>query len=102
MSGHHRGVQGLLMAENSKATYIHCNSHVLNFNLCIVQACSIQSIRNMNGTVTETAYFFHNSANRQVFLERVLDKQTTIVKVKDLCRTRWIYRHEAYECFYFV
>ncbi len=39
-----RGVQGLLLAENSLATYVHCSSHVLN--LCIVQACSLQPIRN--------------------------------------------------------
>ena len=51
-----RGVQGLLAAENCKAVYTHCNGHILN--LCIVQACSIQAVRNMNGTVTETAYFF--------------------------------------------
>jgi hypothetical protein len=93
-----RGVQGILMAENSKATYVHCSSHVLN--LCIVQACSLQAIRNMNGTVTESSYFFSNSPKRQMFLERVVDKQTKVVKVKDLCRTRWIYRHEAYECFF--
>ena len=31
-----RGVQGLLIAENSKATYVHCSSHVLN--LCIASA----------------------------------------------------------------
>lgn len=51
-----RGVQGLLAAENSKAVYTHCNGHILN--LCIVQACSLQAVRNMNGTVTETALFF--------------------------------------------
>ena len=86
------------MAENPKALYVHCNSHILN--LCIVQACSIQAIRNMNSTITETAYFFANSAKRQHFLEMVIDKTSRIVKVKDLCRTRWIYRHEACENFY--
>ena len=30
------GVQGHLSAENSKAVYAHCNSHILN--LCIVDA----------------------------------------------------------------
>ena len=60
-----RGVQGLLIAENSKATYVHCSSHVLN--LCIVQACSLTSIRNMNGAITESAYFFENSFKRQAF-----------------------------------
>ena len=89
------GVQGRLTSENPKATYIHCNSHILN--LYIVQSCSLQAIRNMNSTVTEAAYFFHNSAKRQHFLEMVVDKQTKTVRVKDLCRTRWVYRHEAYE-----
>lgn len=28
-----RGVQGILTAENKKAIYVHCNSHVLN--LCM-------------------------------------------------------------------
>ena len=61
-----RGVQGLLAAENCKAVYTHCNGHILN--LCIVQACSIP-VRNMNGTVTETAYFFKNSAKQKNCLE---------------------------------
>lgn len=91
------GVQGLISAENSKAVYVHCNSHVLN--LCIVDACSLRPIRNMSSAITETANFFHNSAKRQVFLEKVVDNRTSTVKVKDLCRTRWIYRHEAYENF---
>ena len=45
-------VQGHLHADNPKATYVHCNSHVLN--LCSVEACSLQCIRNMNSTITET------------------------------------------------
>lgn len=98
MSGE-SGVQGRLLADNPKATYVHCNSHILN--LCIVQAC-IREIRNMNSTITETAYFFSNSSKRQHFLEMVIDKATKIVRVKDLCCTRWIYRHEAYENFHLL
>ena len=71
-------------------------------NLCIVQACSIQVVRNMNGTVTETAYFVKNSAKRQMFLESVVNGKTKSVKVKDLCWTRWIYRHKAYKNFYLL
>lgn len=73
------GVQGRLAAENSNATYVHCNSHVLN--LCIVEACSLPPIRNMNSTVTETAYFFNNSSKRQLYLEKILDGRTNTVKV---------------------
>ena len=60
------GVQGRLSAENTKATYVHCNCHV--FNLCIIAACALHPIRNMNSTITGTAYFFHYSAKRQSFL----------------------------------
>ena len=94
------GVQGRLASENPKAVYMHCNSHILN--LCIVQACSLPLIRNMNSTITETSYFFKNSAKRQAFLEKVVNNETSTVKVKDLCRTRWIYRHEAYENFFIL
>ena len=54
-------VQGRLLAENPQAIYIyiyiytHCNSHILN--LCIVEACSLPPIRNMNSTITESASF---------------------------------------------
>ena len=68
------GVQGRIIADNPKATYVHCNSHVLN--LCIVQACSLQPIRIMNAAVTETAKFFENSFKRQNFLEKIIDKET--------------------------
>ena len=53
----------------------------------------------MNSTITETAYFFHNSTKCQSFLEKVIDKKSGVVKVKDVFRTRWVYRQEAYENF---
>ena len=93
-----RGVQGRLLTENPKAMYIHCNSHVLN--LCIVKACSLPPICNMNSTITGSEFFFQNSAKWQILLEKVIDRSTSIIKVKDLCRTRWIYQHEAYEDFH--
>ena len=34
------GVQGILLAESSKATYVHPGSHVLN--MYVVQACTLQ------------------------------------------------------------
>ena len=101
-----RGVQGHLLAENAKAIYIyiyiyiyiHCNSHILN--LCIVGACSLPPICNMNSTITESAFFFQNSEKRQIFFEKIINSSTSMVNVKDLCSTRWVYRHEAYEDFH--
>jgi len=100
MSAQARGVQGLIAQKNPKALYVHCNSHVLN--LVIVKACSLPSVRNMAGTITEISQFFNYSPKRQRCLEKVIsadqpDSQRT--KIRDLCRTRWVERHEAYETF---
>ncbi len=81
-------VQSCLSAENPKAVYVHCDSHILN--LCIVDTCSLPSIRNMCSAITETVKFFHNSAKRQTFLEKIIGNVTSTTKVKDLCKTRWI------------
>ena len=56
----------------------------------------------MNGSITQAAFFFNNSPKRQTLLEKVISEQMPEgkkKKMKDLCRTRWVYRHEAYETF---
>ena len=83
------------------ALYTHCNSHVLN--LSVAAACRLTSVRNMIGTLNKTFLFFHFSPKRQRFLEQVLEKcgsTSRKEKVKGLCKTRWVERHECYETFY--
>lgn len=71
-----RGVQGLISQKNPKALYVHCNSHVLN--LVIVKACSLPTIRNMAGTITEIANFFNYSPKQQRCLETVISMDQQI------------------------
>ena len=100
MSSQVRGVQGLISQKNSKALYVHCNSRVLN--LVIVKACSLPTIRNMAGTITEIANFFNYSPKRQRCLETVISMDqpdSCRSKIRHLCHTRWVERHEAYETF---
>ena len=47
-------------------------------------------------------FFFQYSAKQQNFLEKSCEWKTTSVKVKYLCRTRWIYWHEACENFFML
>ena len=59
-------------------------------------------VRNMAGTITDCANIFNHSPKRQRCLEKVisldqLESQRT--KIRDLCRSRWVERHEAYETF---
>ena len=52
--------------------------------------------------MSECYLFFHDSPKRQAFFELVLQMSfpdVTQVKLKGLCRTRWVKRHEAYENF---
>ena len=100
MSTQESGVQGLIAQKNPKALYVHCNSHVLN--LVIVKSCSLPSVRNMAGTITEISKFFNYSPKWQKCLQKVisidqLDSQRT--KICDLCRTHWVECHEAHETF---
>ena len=100
MSSQVRRVQGLISQKNPKALYVHCNSYVLN--LVIVKAYSQPTIRNMAGTITEIAIFFNYSPKQQRCLETVISMDqpdSPRSKIRDLCRTRWVERHEAYETF---
>lgn len=95
------GVQGIIAEINPKAGFMHCNNHVLN--LVVVKTRQIPSVRNANGTVTESAEFLWNSPKRQVLMDKVVEKEDPQQKkshLKTLCRTRWVERHNAYETFY--
>ena len=92
------GVNGQFRASYPKAIYLPCNAHILN--LCISASCKLQPIRNVIDTMNEAHLFFHYSPKRQAFFERVLEEccqDVKLEKLKGLCRTRWVERHEAYE-----
>uniref|UniRef100_UPI00358F763F 52 kDa repressor of the inhibitor of the protein kinase-like n=1 Tax=Myxine glutinosa TaxID=7769 RepID=UPI00358F763F len=95
MSSDKKGVQ----AEISKlADYQGCCLHGLNLVIC--HACKIPSIVNMMDNCRELFSFFDNSPKRQRFLEVIihaLSPDAKKVKLKNLCKTRWIERHTAFE-----
>ena len=101
MSSEACGVQGRMRRIAPMALYTHCNSHVLN--LSVAAACRLTSVRNMIGTLNETFLFFHFSPKRQRFLKQVLEKcgfTSRKEKLKGLCKTLWVEKHECYETFY--
>ena len=67
-----------------------------------MKACSIQVVSNMMQTADSVARFFNNSPKRQLALEKWIDSvlpEERRRKLKEMCRTRWIERHEAFEVF---
>lgn len=100
MAGKSKGASAVILSKYPKALYTHCASHRLN--LCIVNSCSIQEVSNMMQSADKISRFFSNSPKRQLHLESWID--STIPgeqrkKLKELCRTRWVQRHEAFEVF---
>ena len=101
MAGKSKGAASYITTKQPKALYTHCASHRLN--LCVMKCCSIREISNMMESADKISRFFNNSPKRQLALQRWIDELFTQhekrKKVKDMCRTRWVERHEAFEVF---
>ena len=86
-----------LHARYPKALYTHCASHRLN--LCV---CKIQEVSSMMQTADNVCRFFSNSPKRQLALEKWISQICSEEKrkcLKEMCRTRWVERDEAFEVF---
>ena len=101
MSGAVSGCKSIVQQEAPLALYFHCAAHRLN--LAVVSACKIQSFKNAESYVGEIARFFNYSAKRQRALDRAIESVCTTgakaTKLKDACRTRWVYRIDSYVVF---
>lgn len=96
MRGEFRGVQALVKEKFPKALYTHCVSHSLN--LCVSDSTKIQGIRNAFGVISEVCNFFHRSAKQSTILAdkiKELKPKAKQTKLKTLCETRWVARHDA-------
>lgn len=95
MSGSFNGVKAHILEKYPLAFYIHCTSHSLN--LAVSNACSVKSVRNTMGSIQEICVFFR-TPKRQYVLETTIDQvlpPTNKKRLKMLCPTRWVERHDA-------
>ena len=100
MAGRSKGAAARITSQYPKAVYTHCAAHRLN--LCVVKCCSVREVSNMMQTADAVARFFSNSPKRQLALETWIDdifQDEKRKKLKEMCRTRWVERHEAFEIF---
>ena len=104
MSGSTRGAAAHIRAKYLEALYVHCTAHQLN--LRTMKCCKNREVSNMFESVGSVARFFNNSPKRQLALEKwiseVLPCEEKRRKLKDLCRTRWVERHDAYDVFIYT
>ena len=100
MAGCVRGFTARIQSEYPLALSSHCFSHKLN--LVIVDAYQVQTVWNAVGVISKVALFSSNSPKWQAALEvKITETEQTNKKqhLLDLCRTRWIDGHEAFENF---
>ena len=101
MTGSQRRVAARIREKCPKAVYTHCCSHKLN--LALVKAMDITAVGNMMDTADKLVRFYNFSPKRQHNLEKCIDDiqdgKTDKVKMKELCRTRWVARHDAFNVF---
>ena len=98
MAGKYHGAAAIIQTTCSKAVYMHCAAH--NLNLCVGAACSVQTVKNLMGTLVEICFFFSNSPKRQGELEKQIERSqenTKAKKLASLCKTRWAARIDALE-----
>lgn len=97
MSGNKEGLQAYISREQPLALYTHCYSHCLNLVLC--KACSIPVIRNTIGKLKECTNFIRDSALRMnEFIGKLKEAEQRyhpLKKIKKMCETRWVEKHEA-------
>lgn len=95
MSGKFNGVQAHVHKTHPCALYVHCAAHSLN--LALSASCTVTPVRNVLGTATKICTFF-NTAKRCCVLQQSIHKlcpQSKATRLKQLCPTRWIERHDA-------
>ena len=100
MAGKSIDAAACITTKYPKALYTHCASHRLN--LCVVKSCTIREIRNTMQSADKVSRFFSNSPKRQLAMEKCIDNlfaNEKHRKIKEMCRTHWIERYEAFESF---
>ena len=100
VAGTVKGAAAIISRQYPLALYLHCASHCLN--LAVVKSLQITSVRNMMGVIERINQFFSAHPKRQRALETAIantQPSSSVHKLKDLCRTRWVQRIDALQVF---
>jgi DNA-binding HxlR family transcriptional regulator len=95
MSSRFQGVQAHIRAQNPLAIYVHCSSH--SFNLAVSDACKLPVITNCMAVVASAYDFFRHPKRNNALAKAIeeLKPGATATRLKKLCATRWVERHES-------
>ena len=96
MSGKTNRAAARISSPYPLALYTICTSHCLN--MAVVASVEEVSVRNMIGVVSDCPSSFFTHLKHQKKLEEAIQNtqpESNVLKLKDICRTRWIERIDA-------
>lgn len=94
MAGHISGCQTRIAAMQPLAEFHHCSSHCLN--LALNKTSQIMEFKVLIENTKALGIFFKYSPKRQHALREILPNEMKVKKVKMLCETRWVERHNTF------
>jgi len=96
MSGLYGGVSALILKQQSKAIYVHCNAHCLDLAIQdLTNGCI--TIRNCMSFVKEIIDFIRRSPKRlNILKETSTEMSMPYTHLTPLCPTRWTMRAGSY------
>ena len=100
MAGKSKGAAAIIAARYPRAVYTHCAAHRLN--LCVAKSCNLRQVSNMMRIADLVSRFLGISPKRQLALECWIESifaDEKRKKLKAMCCTRWVERHEAFQVF---
>ena len=100
MAGRVNGTAARITSSFPLALYVHCAFHCLN--LAVVSSLEEVAVRNMIGIVNRVSTFFFAYPKQKRKLKEAIETtqpESSVRKLKDLCRTRRIKRIDALQRF---
>jgi len=98
MSGKYLGVQARIKELYPLAMYTHCCNNV--HNLVISTSSQLPVIRNAMATISDICFFLSHSAQRVSIFQANFEREVSGLassrqKLKPICATRWVERHDS-------
>lgn len=94
------GVQNCIRKDYKTFKYVNCSANSLN--LAVFYDCGVQPVRNVAGIIEKVSEILNTPKRQNKFTKQVGNMKTKNIhneKLKQVCNTKWIERHDSVEVF---
>lgn len=101
MASQRVGVQAQIRQEAPLAVYVHCSGHCLN--VVISESCSLPQVCSVMDRLLQCSRFFlypKRMGTLEMIVKHSIIDSANRKPVLDLCKTRWVECHNAFQHFF--